>query len=145
MKRTGEMSIGKRILAALSACVAAGCASNAPYHSSAYDGSACSSDPASEACLGSLYQEFASHDMAFAEFTELGNAFDDKAVEKVLAMIDARARDQAVVVFELPHGWKHNDNSAFLAKLGLTTCALLLSGRHGAISNHRQRPRRFTG
>lgn len=108
MKRTGEMSIGKRILAALSACVAAGCASNAPYHSSAHDGSACSSDPASEACLGSLYQEFASHDMAFAEFTELGNAFDDKAVEKVLAMIDARARDQGVVVVVFVHGWKHN-------------------------------------
>ena len=98
MKQTSEMSIGRRVLATLSACIAAGCASNAPYHSSARDGSACSTDPASEACLDSVYQEFASHDMAFAEFTERGNAFDDEAVETVLEKIDAYARKQGVVV-----------------------------------------------
>ncbi len=108
MKQTSEMSIGRRVLATLSACIAAGCASNAPYHSSARDGSACSTDPASEACLDSVYQEFASHDMAFAEFTERGNAFDDEAVETVLEKIDAYARKQGVVVVVFVHGWKHN-------------------------------------
>ena len=108
MKQTSEMSTGLRILAALSACVAAGCASNAPYHSPAHNGSACGTDPTSVECLGSVYQEFSSYDMAFTEFTERGNAFDDKAVDEVLAKIDARARNPGVVVVVFVHGWKHN-------------------------------------
>lgn len=108
MKNKGEISIARRTLSVLSACVAAGCASNAPYHSAANSGAVCAADPTSDECLGSIYQEFASHDIAFAEFTERGNAFDDKAVETVLAKIEERARTRGVAVIVFIHGWKHN-------------------------------------
>ena len=87
MDQAGRTSIGKRILGALGACLTAACASNAPYHTAASDGGACRTDPDSPACRSSAYQEFEAFDLAFAEFSERGNAFDDAKVEAVLAKI----------------------------------------------------------
>ena len=108
MKEPNGMSIGRQALAAMSVCIATGCASNAPYHSSAPSGAVCATEPASNECLTSVYQEFASHDIAFTEFTERGNAFDDKAVESVLTKIKEHASARGVVVIVFIHGWKHN-------------------------------------
>ena len=108
MDQAGRTSIGKRILGALGACLAAACASNAPYHTVSDDGGACRTDPDSPACRSSAYQEFERFDLAFAEFSERGNAFDDARVEAVLAKIAAKARADGVVLIVFVHGWKHN-------------------------------------
>lgn len=108
MDQAGRTSIGKRILGALGACLTAACASNAPYHTVSDDGGACRTDPDSPACRSSAYQEFERFDLAFAEFSERGNAFDDARVEAVLAKIAAKARADGVVLIVFVHGWKHN-------------------------------------
>ncbi len=108
MDQAGRTSIGKRILGALGACLTAACASNAPYHTAASDGGACRTDPDSPACRSSAYQEFEAFDLAFAEFSERGNAFDDAKVEAVLAKIAGKAHAQGVVLIVFVHGWKHN-------------------------------------
>ena len=108
MDQAGRTSIGKRILGALGACLTAACASNAPYHTVSDDGGACRTDPDSPACRSSAYQEFERFDLAFAEFSERGNAFDDARVEAVLAKIAAKACADGVVLIVFVHGWKHN-------------------------------------
>ena len=108
MDQAGSTSIGKRILGALGACLTAACASNSPYHTTSEDGGACRTDPDSPACRSSAYQEFERFDLAFAEFSERGNAFDDARVEAVLAKIAAKARADGVVLIVFVHGWKHN-------------------------------------
>ena len=108
MDQAGRTPIGKRILGALGACLTAACASNAPYHTTSEDGGACRTDPDSPACRSSAYQEFERFDLAFAEFSERGNAFDDARVEAVLAKIAAKARADGVVLIVFVHGWKHN-------------------------------------
>ena len=101
MDQAGSTSIGKRILGALGACLTAACASNAPYHTASDDGGACRTDPDSPACRSSAYQEFERFDLAFAEFSERGNAFDDARVEAVLAKIAAKARADGVVLIKV--------------------------------------------
>ena len=108
MDPAGSTSIGRRVLGALGACLTAACASNAPYHTTSEDGGACRTDPDSPACRSSAYQEFERFDLAFAEFSERGNAFDDAKVEAVLAKIAAKARADGVVLIVFVHGWKHN-------------------------------------
>lgn len=108
MKKKSASSIGQRLLAALCACAAAGCASNTPYHSTGPGGTNCSKAPTSEECLSSVYQEFASHDIAFAEFSERGNAFSDQAIAMVLDKVKTQAEAQGVVLVVFIHGWKHN-------------------------------------
>ena len=94
MDQAGRTPIGKRILGALGACLTAACASNAPYHTTSEDGGACRTDPDSPACRSSAYQEFERFDLAFAEFSERGNAFDGAKVEA----------EDAVVTGSLPGG-----------------------------------------
>lgn len=108
MDPAGSTSIGRRILGALGACLAAACASNAPYHTTSEDGGACRTDPDSSSCRSSAYQEFERFDLAFAEFSERGNAFDGAKVEAVLAKIAGKARADGVVLIVFVHGWKHN-------------------------------------
>lgn len=108
MNQPSGVSTARRALSILSVWIMAGCASNSPYHTSAGDGAACVNDPRSQECLNSYYQEFSSHDIAFVEFTERGNAFDDKAVHDVLTRIEGRAIGQGAVVVVFVHGWKHN-------------------------------------
>lgn len=136
MKPSVPMTIGRRIFAALGACVAAACASNAPYHSSAHDGATCRTEPGSAECLGSVYQEFAAYDIGFAEFTERGNAFDDAAVRTVLAKIEGRVREQGAVVIVFVHGWKHNaseqDDNVRSFKDALQTMTAVLGDAFGS-------------
>ena len=108
MDPEGRTSIGKRLLGALGACLTAACASNVPYHTASEDGGACRTDPGSTACRSSAYQEFERFDLAFAEFSERGNAFDDGRVQAMLAKIADKARTDGVVVIVFVHGWKHN-------------------------------------
>lgn len=108
MDPAGSTSIGRRVLGALGACLTAACASNAPYHTTSGDGGACRTDPDSPACRSSAYQEFERFDLAFAEFSERGNAFDGAKVEAVLAKIAGKARADGVVLIVFVHGWKHN-------------------------------------
>ena len=108
MDPAGSTSIGRRVLGALGACLTAACASNAPYHTTSEDGGACRTDPDSPACRSSAYQEFERFDLAFAEFSERGNAFDGAKVEAVLAKIAGKARADGVVLIVFVHGWKHN-------------------------------------
>lgn len=108
MNKKNASSIGQRALAALCACAAAGCASNASYHSTGPGGTTCRNAPGSEECLSNVYQEFASHDIAFAEFSERGNAFSDQAIATVLDKIQKQADAKGVVLIVFIHGWKHN-------------------------------------
>jgi len=130
MDQAGSTSIGRRILGALGACLTVACASNTPYHTTSEDGGACRSDPDSPVCRSSAYQEFERFDLAFAEFSERGNAFDDARVEAVLAKIAAKARADGVVLFVFVHGWKHNASEddpnvlSFKDSLGMMTGVL---------------------
>jgi len=85
-----------------------GCALNEPHHTSPGTENACRLDPGSDSCRKSYYQEFSSHDVAFAEFSERGNAFNDEAVDDVLKRIGDKARTSGVVVLVFIHGWKHS-------------------------------------
>ena len=135
MKRGSGALRTRRILTALAACIVAGCASNEAYHPSA-DATACRSAPDSEACRNSYYQEFESHDFAFVEFTERGNAFDDRRVADVLDRIGTRARAGGAVVVVFVHGWKHNaseeDGNVRSFKEALRTLGTILGQQYGA-------------
>ncbi len=128
MQKKNASSIGQRVLAALCACAAAGCASNAPYHSTGRDGTNCRSAPSSEECLGSVYQDFSSHDIAFAEFSERGNAFSDQAIATVLGKIKKQADAQGVVLIVFIHGWKHNASETDGNVLDFKDAMLTMSG-----------------
>lgn len=108
MENKSASSIGQRALAALCVCTAMGCASNTPYHTSDRHGTKCRDAPTSKECLSSIYQEFVSHDIAFAEFSERGNAFSDQAIATVLDKIGTLADTKGVVLIVFIHGWKHN-------------------------------------
>ena len=135
MKRGSGALRTRRILTALAACIVAGCASNEAYHPSA-DATACRSAPDSEACRNSYYQEFESHDFAFVEFTERGNAFDDRRVADVLDRIGTRARAGGAVVVVFVHGWKHNaseeDGNVRSFKEALRTLGTILGQQYGS-------------
>jgi hypothetical protein len=85
------------------------CAPNTPYHT--LDGSLknCVAHPEQDTCLQSYYQEYDGFDLAFAEFSERGNAFNDKYQKKVLEQVKKQATEEnGIVLITFIHGWKHN-------------------------------------
>ncbi|MCG7881709.1 MAG: hypothetical protein JAY75_20655 [Candidatus Thiodiazotropha taylori] len=100
---TGSVLIGLMILVLM----VSGCATTDPYHSMPWtDGNCLDAD--SSNCKQSYYQEHSKYDLAFAEFTERGNAFNDDWIKQVLAKIGERQRTQGVVTMVFIHGWKYN-------------------------------------
>lgn len=83
----------------------AGCASTDPYHFKAWSEGNCLDNGARD-CHLSYYQEHESYDLAFAEYTERGNAFNNEWIDEVLAKIDQREKQQGVVTIVFIHGWK---------------------------------------
>ena len=86
-----------------------GCASNAPYHTLNGDTKNCVIQPSEKSCFESYYQEYDAFDLAFAEFTERGNAFSDVVEKNVLDRINKQAtNDDGIILITFIHGWKHN-------------------------------------
>ncbi|MCH9672398.1 MAG: hypothetical protein K0U93_13225 [Gammaproteobacteria bacterium] len=115
----------------------AGCAQNEPYHT--LDGAPdnCVSAPADNNCTASYYQDHGEFDLAFAEFSDRGNAFNDKFITDVLTRIERHAEGEAAgaVVITFVHGWKHNANETdsnlvdFKASLKQVAASGALRGR----------------
>lgn len=61
-------------------------------------------------CQESYYQEHEHFDLAFAEFSERGNAFNDIHIKTIQQRIKARAASEGMVLVTFIHGWKHNAN-----------------------------------
>lgn len=87
--------------------ILAGCAGKNAYHTVDGPPGNCLHPP-NETCRQSYYQEYPGYDVAFAEFTERGNAFNNQWIENVLKRIRAHASQQGVIVITFIHGWKHN-------------------------------------
>lgn len=62
-----------------------GCASKNPYHTVDATSDNCV-DRTADQCTQSYYQEHPDYDLAFAEFTERGNAFSSKLTRKKIKM-----------------------------------------------------------
>ena len=86
----------------------AGCAQNAPYHTRSGAPGNCVTAPDSDSCRQSYFQEYEHFDLAFAEFSERGNAFSDAYLKDVKNRIAQKAADKGVVLVIFVHGWKHN-------------------------------------
>ncbi len=86
----------------------AGCASKNPYHTINSTPDNCA-EATAEQCIDSYYQEHPGYDLAFAEYTDRGNAFDSSWIDNVVERIQTRSDDHnGVVVVTFIHGWKHN-------------------------------------
>ncbi|MEM7217424.1 MAG: hypothetical protein AAF515_03600 [Pseudomonadota bacterium] len=82
-----------------------------PYHTNATRiGDCVGAASSSPSCRMAVYQDHGDFDVAFAEYTDRGNAQDARRIEAVLAQIGARAAPDAngAVVITFIHGWKHN-------------------------------------
>ncbi|MCB1895033.1 MAG: hypothetical protein H6945_15605 [Zoogloeaceae bacterium] len=101
-----------RVSSCLAALALVGCAPHAAYHKLAAAPGNCVGDVLAKQCRDSYYQEFADHDLAFIEFSERGNAFDDRMVNEVIDRIRRKADDGGVVVLTFVHGWKHSADEA---------------------------------
>lgn len=112
-----------------------GCAPNTAYHNSAGHPGNCVKTPDDDVCKKSYYQEFKDFDLAFAEFTERGNAFDNRYLREVLQRIDEKAIGDGVVLLAFIHGWKHNaaesDDNLREFKVSLQAVADLLEKDYG--------------
>ena len=84
-----------------------GCASTDPYHTRAWESQNCH-EPREERCTQSYYQEYPGYDLAFVEFTERGNTFNDEWKKEVLSRIRKRQSESGIVTLVFIHGWKHN-------------------------------------
>ena len=67
-------------------------------------------DEASKSCMNSYYQRHENFDLAVAEFSERGNAFNQNYIDDVLAQIRSYAEGDGVILITFVHGWKHNAN-----------------------------------
>lgn len=85
-----------------------GCAQNAVYHDRPWEDDNCISNTEAKDCTESYYQEHENFDLAFAEFSERGNAFNGEYIEEILERIKSHAKDDGVVLVVFVHGWKHN-------------------------------------
>lgn len=114
--------------------VTAGCTSKDPYHTVDWTAGNCG-EPSAEQCSRSYYQEYPDYDLAFAEYTERGNAFNSNWINNVLEKIRAREKEQGVVVVTFIHGWKHNaeesDPNLLDFKQSLASIAGNSSSLHG--------------
>ena len=91
-----------------SAVLITGCAQNAPYHTLPGEPGNCRHSPTADECVQAYYQEYDGFDLAFAEFSDRGNAFSDRFIGDVLERIQQRADSDGVVLVTFIHGWKHN-------------------------------------
>jgi pimeloyl-ACP methyl ester carboxylesterase len=91
----------------ISAVLLGACTENLPYHSHDPSKGNCQ-PPTGSLCTDSYYQEHEAFDLAFVEYTERGNAFDDHRVRKVLSQIAKKSEDTGVVLVTFVHGWTHN-------------------------------------
>lgn len=64
----------------------------------------------SESCQQAFYQGYENFDLAFAEYSERGNAFNRNHVEQVLNKIESVAESSAdgIILVTFIHGWKHD-------------------------------------
>lgn len=85
-----------------------GCAENMPYHKQAGTPGNCQDMPEEAACTQAYYQEYDGFDLAFAEYSDRGNAFSDVYIDDVLQRIREQAAGDGVVLVTFVHGWKHN-------------------------------------
>ena len=85
-----------------------GRAQDSAYHTVGWQPNNCIDDASSDKCVSSYYQEHEGYDLAFAEFSERGNAFNDKHIEEVLARIESRAKIEGMILVTFVHGWTHN-------------------------------------
>ncbi len=94
------------ILMATAALLLSACASNVAWQ---VDPPAVRTCDAEFDCSGRYYREYESHDLAFAEFTERGHAFDAGKIDDVLERIKAHAvKDDGVITIVFIHGWLNN-------------------------------------
>lgn len=85
-----------------------GCAQNAPYHTEAGVPGNCLENQDDEKCARAYYQEHKDYDLAFVEFSDRGNAFDDSYVNNVLDRVSEKVNKDGAVIVTFVHGWKHN-------------------------------------
>lgn len=93
---------------AIVALLLGACAQNAPYHTLPASAGNCREHPAEAVCTQSYYQEHDGFDLAFAEYSDRGNAFSDRYIDDVLARVRDMAETRGVVLVTFVHGWKHN-------------------------------------
>ncbi len=85
-----------------------GCTPNIPYHVKPRTADNCLNAPDTPACYEAYYQEHEGFDLAFAEYSDRGNAFSDIYIDDVLKTIEDKANKEGVVLVVFVHGWKHN-------------------------------------
>ncbi len=101
-----------QITALLLLALLTSCASDIEYHTSNTISGNCAKennlDDQNNNCTQSYYQQYPNFDLAFAEFTERGNAFSEQRIRKMLDKIRSHATSQGIVLVTFIHGWKHN-------------------------------------
>lgn len=104
-------NLAKRVTVAtillMSAALLGACAQNLPYHTVDPSKGNCRTSTDSK-CTDSYYQEHDHFDLAFVEYSERGNAFDERRVRNVQSEIARKAEETGVVVVTFVHGWTHN-------------------------------------
>jgi hypothetical protein len=105
---TSVLRIFISLLAIGSTILITGCAQNAPYHTLPGVSGNCRQSPTADECVQAYYQEYEGFDLAFAEYSDRGNAFSDRYIGDVLERIQQRADNEGVVLVTFIHGWKHN-------------------------------------
>lgn len=105
----GSLILALSIIGAASLLLIGGCAQNAPYHTNPGASGNCQGEKADEeGCTQAYYQEHHDYDLAFVEFSERGNAFNDRYVDDVLNRIRQKVQQDGAVLIVFVHGWKHN-------------------------------------
>jgi pimeloyl-ACP methyl ester carboxylesterase len=89
-----------------------GCARNAPYHTDPGGPGNCRGAQTGQGCTEAYYQEHDTYDLAFVEFSDRGNAFNDRFVSDVLDRIREKVSENGAVIITFVHGWKHDANEA---------------------------------
>jgi len=107
-----------------------GCTPNSAYHKRAGVSGNCRKDQSSAECTEAYYQEYEGFDLAFAEYSDRGNAFNDTYIRDVLSRISHKAKDEGVILVTFVHGWKHNasesdDNLKDFKKTLQAVCGIL--------------------
>ncbi len=100
--------------------------SNTPFHNTKPLANICDESNKNE-CHKSYYQKYSEYDIAFAEYTERGNAFNTQWIGNILKRIEQHEKESGVVIVVFVHGWQHNaneeDSNLFDFKKALSTIA----------------------
>ena len=101
-----SVSVRKLLLALCLCAFLSGCFTSSQIRTEVVEGN-CLWDKVD--CTDSLIQRYPQFDLAFIEFTERGNLFDRKDVNKVYELVNREANsERGAAVFVFVHGWKHN-------------------------------------